>query len=243
MQDMMVSGMFGQEFGKVPSGRCRLAMTGGIAIYTENGYKTYDVEKGRCVNCNNFVLDVGDDIFFYIPAMRVQRGDIIIVNRKPKCVIAVEKNKIEVFSYETDTIEFIVPERHVFMGNAYMFRKIVSVFGNMTGAKKKNNAKNMMQNIMRFKFLSQMMQGNNGVTGVEQGEQGKAFTQGQIGNGNPMMQMLPWMMFMGNGNFDMENCFGFDMDMFGDEDDDDDDNDDNEDNVIGETTKEKVKEK
>lgn len=186
--DMAVPGMFGQMFGKVEAGRCRLSMTGGIAIKTENGYKTYDVEKGRLVNCNDFVLDVCDDMFFCVPAMKVRRGDIIIVNRKPKCVISVEKNRIEVFSYETDTIEFIVPERHVFMGNAYMFRKIVSVFGN--GMKTKGGFSKMM----KYMCLSQAMKGNGG-----------------------MSQFLPLMM-MGNGGFDMDDVFDFDMDGWDDED-------------------------
>ena len=33
--------MFNGMFGKIASGMCRLSMTGGIAVKTSNGYKTY----------------------------------------------------------------------------------------------------------------------------------------------------------------------------------------------------------
>lgn len=34
--------MFNGMFGKVANGMCRLSMSGGIAVKTSNGYKTYD---------------------------------------------------------------------------------------------------------------------------------------------------------------------------------------------------------
>lgn len=34
---------FNKMFRKVPAGWCRLSLTGGIAVKTSNGYKTYDV--------------------------------------------------------------------------------------------------------------------------------------------------------------------------------------------------------
>ena len=77
--------MFNNMFGKVRSGLCRISMDGKIAIKTTNGYKTYDVDTGSLVNCDDFAFDVGQDFFFIIPTNKVQKGDIIIAGGKPCC--------------------------------------------------------------------------------------------------------------------------------------------------------------
>lgn len=63
----------------------------------------------------NFVFDIGEEFFFVIPTNKVEKGDIILVNNKPKCVIEYDKTKITVINYEDSTVETILPERHVFM--------------------------------------------------------------------------------------------------------------------------------
>ena len=83
---------FNKMFRKVPAGWCRLSLTGGIAVKTSTGYKTYDVATGNLVNCSDFVLDVGDEMFFCIPTNTLFKGDIILVNNKPAAVIKVENN-------------------------------------------------------------------------------------------------------------------------------------------------------
>lgn len=156
----------------------KLSMTGQIAIKTSTGYKTYNVKTGRLTNCTNFVLGLDDSnfkTFFAIPTNKVVKGDIILVNGKPKCVVATEKDKITVINYEDSTVEMIVPERHVFMGNTYFYGKIVSMFGNTSG--KKNGA----EKLMKFMMISQMMGGKS--------EGG-------------MSTMLPYMMLGGNGGLD-----------------------------------------
>ena len=85
-------------FGKIESGKCRLSANGGIAVKTNNGYKTYDVATGTLTNCDNFVFNIGDDMFFMIPTTKAQVGDIIMVHGKTCCVTNVEKNKIEVIN-------------------------------------------------------------------------------------------------------------------------------------------------
>ena len=113
--------------GVVGDGMCKLSMTGQIAIKTSTGYKTYNVKTGRLTNCTNFVLGLDDSnfkTFFVIPTNKVVKGDIILVNGKPKCVVATEKDKITVINYEDSTVEMIVPERHVFMGNTYFYRNL-----------------------------------------------------------------------------------------------------------------------
>lgn len=175
-------------FGKIASGMCRLSMSGGVAVKTSNGYKSYNVKTGRLTNCNNFVFDIGEEFFFVIPTNKVNIGDIIIVGGKPKCVIAAEKNKITVINYEDSTVETILPERHVFMGNTYFYGKIVSMFGSDLIKGKKGTNK-----IMQYMMMSEMMKGNSNGN-----------------NSNNMSAMLPFMLMGGGGMSDMfDGMFDF----------------------------------
>ena len=104
------------------------------------------------LTCNNFVFNVGEEFFFVIPTNRVQKGDIIIASGKPKCVVDVHgKEYIEVMNYEDSTLQKLVPERHMFMGSAYFYGKIVSMFGNLGGKKTAHNK------LMKFWMMSEMM--------------------------------------------------------------------------------------
>ena len=182
-------------FGKVGSGMCRLSMNGGIAVKTSNGYKSYNVKTGKLTNCSNFVFDIGEEFFFVIPTNKVEKGDIILVNNKPKCVIEYDKTKITVINYEDSTVETILPERHVFMGNTYFYGKIVSMFGSdiLKGKKGTNN-------IFKYMMLSQMMKGENNSSGMLNG------------NSGGMSTMLPFMMMGGNMGEMFDGKFDFDTD-------------------------------
>lgn len=186
-----MNSMFNGMFGKVSPGMCRLSMSGGIAVKTSNGYKSYNVKTGRLTNCDSFVFNIGEEFFFVIPTNKVGVGDIIIVSGKPKCVIKAEKNLITAINYEDSTVETIIPERHVFMGNTYFYGKIVSMFGNDFMKGKKG-----MDKMMSYMVMSEMMKGNSGNN-----------------NNNNMASMMPMMMLMnGNGMSDMfSGMFDFDM--------------------------------
>lgn len=187
-------------FGKIAHGMCRLSMSGGIAVKTTNGYKSYNIKTGRLTNCNNFVFDIGEDFFFVIPTNKVEVGDIILVGGKPKCVVEAEKNKITAINYEDSTVETILPERHVFMGNTYFYGKIISMFGSDLLKGKKGTGK-----IMQYMMLSEMMKGNSAGAGT--------------GATNNMSSMLPFMLMSGGGMSDMfDGMFDFE-----DSDDDEDD--------------------
>lgn len=170
--------MFNGMFGKVANGMCRLSMNGGIAVKTSNGYKTYNMKSKRLVNCNNFVFNIGEEFFFVIPTNKVEPGDIILVNGKPKCVIEADKETITVINYEDSTIDKMLPERHVFMGNTYFYGKIVSMFGNDILEGKGDKG---MKKIMTYMMMSEMMKGGTGK--------------------GDMSSMLPFMMMSGNGGF------------------------------------------
>ena len=183
--------MFNGMFGKVANGMCRLSMNGGIAVKTSNGYKTYNIKTNKLTNCSSFVFDIGEEFFFVIPTNRVEPGDIIIANRKPKCVISADKNTITVINYEDSAVQNILPERHVFMGNTYFYGKIVSMFGNGFGKGKKGTEK-----MMRYMLMSEMMKGG-----------------APNGGGNQFGAMLPLMMMGGGGFGDMfDGMFDFDDD-------------------------------
>lgn len=192
----MFENVFNGMFGKVQHGMCRLSMSGGLAIKTSTGYKSYNVKTGRLTNCSNFAFDIGEDFFFCIPTNKVAVGDIILVAGKPKCVTKVDKSTITVINYEDSTVETIVPERHVFMGNTYFYGKIVSMFGsNFFGKEGKMNTKKMM----KFMMMSEMMKGQGASTGFG--------------------SMMP-MMLMGGGSDMFEGMFDGVFDIGDDEDED-----------------------
>ena len=185
----MMNNMLNGMFGKVAPGMCRLSMNGGVAVKTSNGYKTYNMKTGRLTNCDSFVFNIGEEFFFVIPTNKAENGDILLVNGKPKCVINAEKNQITVINYEDSTVETILPERHVFMGNTYFYGKIVSMFGSDFIKGKKGTNK-----IMQYMMLSEMMKGNSG------------------DSGNGMNAMLPLMMMGGNMGSIFDGMFDFEDD-------------------------------
>lgn len=162
---------------------------------------------------------MGDEMFFVIPTNKVQIGDIILVDGKPKCVIETNKKVISVIDYENSEIRQVLPERHIFMGNVYFYGKIVSMFGNMFG--KSGGAKNMIKMMM----MSQIMGGNNGVSN---GSSNGGFMQ-NIG------QMAAMSMFMGGDN-PFNDMFDFDFGesniSFNEDEDDDVDDDKNVDDEV-----------
>ena len=203
--------MFNGMFGKIQSGQCRLAMNGRIAVKTSTGYKTYDLKKNRLTNCNNFVFNGMDEFFFVIPTNKVQRGDIILVQGQPRCVVKVENNQITVVNYENNTVETVLPERHVFMGNTYFYGKIVSLFGG-TNFKGKNG----MNNFMKYMILSEVIKGNGGNN------------NNMFGNIMPFVLMSNNGMDMFAGLFDFEDSV-IDIPFSLTEDNDTDDTDDSDD--------------
>lgn len=191
---MEMTNMFNGMFGKVANGMCRLSMSGGIAIKTSNGYKSYNLKTGRLTNCSNFVFNIGEEFFFVIPTNKAEPGDIILVAGKPRCVTKAEKNQITVINYEDSTIETILPERHVFMGNTYFYGKIVSMFGTDICKGKKG-----MNKMMQYMMMSEMLKGNGA----------------GLGGANTM---LPFIMMSG-GNFGSMFDGMFDLDISGDDND------------------------
>lgn len=189
-----IQNTFNGLFGKIAPGMCRLTMNGNIAVKCANGYKSYNVKKGTLTNVTNFCFNVGDEMFFVIPTNKVEVGDIILVQGKPKCVTAADKKIITVIDYENSEVRQVVPERHVFMGSTYFYGKVISMFGNSFKQGKG------LGNVMKMMMFSQMMGGN---------------TSGSTGN---MGQMMAMSMFMGGGNNPFEGMFDFSLDVTAEDD-------------------------
>ena len=186
MFDFDFGNMFNGMFKPVARGYCKISMDGKIAVRTASGYKTFDIKKNKLVNCDNFAFDM-DGAFWVVPTFKVERGDIILVGGKPRCVIEVGSNSIKTFSYENSTIDEVVPEHHVFMGKTYCYGKIFSPFMNM--GKDDGSA---MSSLMNMMMISQMFGGNNGTnTNINP----MMFMMMNNGNENPFMNMF-------NGAFD-----------------------------------------
>ena len=184
----MMNNFLNGMFGKVGNGMCRLSMSGGIAVKTSNGYKSYNVKTGRLTNCDNFAFDIDRISSLLFQQTKLVQVILYLQMEKPKCVIKVEKNMITAINYEDSTVENIIPERHVFMGNTYFYGKIVSLLGsNIT------KGKNGMNNIFKYMMLSQMMNGN-----------------GSTGTANNINSMLPFMMMGGNMGDMFDGMFDFD---------------------------------
>lgn len=149
--------MFNGMFKPVARGYCKMGMNGKVAIKTSSGYKTFDINKNKLMNCDSFAFDM-DGMFWVVPTFKVERGDIILVNGKPRCVIEVTANTIKTFSYEDSTIDEVVPEHHVFMGKTYCYGKIFSPFMNMS------KSDGVMSDMMNMMMMNQMFNGNNNNT-------------------------------------------------------------------------------
>ena len=184
-----IQNTFNGLFGKIAPGMCRLTMNGNIAVKCENGYKSYNVKKGTLTNVTNFCFNVGDEMFFVIPTNKVEVGDIILVQGKPKCVTEVNKKIITVIDYENSEVRQVVPERHVFMGSTYFYGKVISMFGNSFKQGKG------LGNVMKMMMMSQML--------------GSGSQQGGMFGG--MGQVMAMSMFMG-GNNPFEGMFDFNLD-------------------------------
>ena len=147
--------MFNGMFKPVAKGYCKMGMNGQVAVKTSTGYKTFNIKTKKLTNCSNFAFDM-DGAFWVVPTFKVEIGDIVLVNGKPRCVIEVGANSIKTFSYEDSTIDEVIPEHHVFMGKTYCYGKIFSPFMNIS----KNDG--AMDSMMKMMMMSQMFGGNTG---------------------------------------------------------------------------------
>ena len=206
-----MNNLLGSElFGCVGGDLCRLAANGNIAVKTSNGYKVYEPKTGRLTNCANFVFNIGNEFCFVVPCKKVEAGDIIIVDGKPRCVVSgLKDGTVRVVNYETNTMEDLLPERHMILGGATYFKKLVSPFKKGTGFN--------IKSIMKMQALSALL-GNKSAADANSAFFGTG--SGNQPGGNNQLMLL--MMMNGGGDmfdgmFDMFDGNG--LDLFGDDED------------------------
>ena len=190
-ENMDMAGMFNGMFGHLGAGMCRLGINGDMAVKTSNGYKTYNVKTGRLTNVTQFCFDLGQEFFFVMPTTKARKGDILLVDGHPKCVIENnDNNDIKVMDYENSAIQEIVPEGHVFMGQTYFYRIIVSMFGSGSFLKGGKGVGKIMKLMMMKEIFSGML--------------GKGATTGS--SSDAFANMIPMLMIgnMLSGNKDNE---------------------------------------
>lgn len=178
------------KIGKIESELIRMSINGEIAVKVNNDYKYYDSKKKSLINTDQFIFDIGDEFFFMIPTNKINVGDIILVNNTPAYVLGIENDNIEILSYENGSINKILPEKHVILGETYMYSKVVSMLDN----------KNMdSKQIMNYMLLNSLF-GNN-----KSNEKFANVTSSKI---NPLMLM----MLMGNKDNFLSSIFNFNND-------------------------------
>lgn len=148
-------------FSKVQTGLCRLSTNGEIAVKTNNGYKLYDIDTGSLISCTDFVFNTDEEFFFAVPVDKVTIGDVILISGQPCCVIAraTDINAVNVINYEDSTIKTIIPELRSFMGNSYLYSKVVSVFGDDLPYNEKS-LKNLTSYMMMLNILKDIKPSN-----------------------------------------------------------------------------------
>ena len=157
----MNSSKINGPFSKVQTGLCRLSTNGEIAVKTSSGYKLYDIDTDSLISCTDFVLSADEDFFFVVPTNKVTIGDVILISGKPCCIIAraTDINAVNVINYEDSTIETIIPDLHTFMGNSYLYSKVVSIFGDDLPNNKKG-LKNLTSYMIMLNMLKEFKSSN-----------------------------------------------------------------------------------
>ena len=191
----MIDAVFNDIFKPVDPECCRIGINGQIAVKSGEGkYKTYNVKTGRLTNVTQFCFDGTQGMFFVVPTTKASVGDILMIDGKPKCVIENKEGKtIRVIDYESSSIQEIVPERHIFMGQAYFYSKIVSMLGSGNFLKSGKGVNKMM----KLMFMQQAF-GGKGLNGM--------FGNSGNGMGN-MFQMMALSSMFGGGNGGFEGMF------------------------------------
>ena len=91
-----------------------------------------------------------------MPTNKVEVGDVILVKDSLRCVVEVKENTIMTMNYKTATIEELVPECHILLGNTYFYGKVVNLFSCFG-----NSSNGGSNQLTQFMMMSQLL-GNTG---------------------------------------------------------------------------------
>lgn len=222
--------MFEGCCGSVDQDKFRVAMDGtiAVAIETKSGkksYRAFDIHKGKMTNVGDFAFSAGKDMFFMFPTRELKKGDIVVIDGEPMCVLKVDGEQISVLTYDKNVVETRMVDNIMFLGKP-MYGKVVSIFSMLFKQAGGSDA-GMMKAMFAMSMLSSGQNGANplasmfGVGGAPAPQQdGAQGAQGaQVAQQNPFMQLMPLMMMgqMFGGNHEGGLLGGIFGDLFGEE--------------------------
>lgn len=200
--NMKTNDLFNFEFGPVSSEKFRLSPYG-IAVYSLNGWVSYNTKTGEIFNVDILNFDISKLIYKMPVALdAVKSGDILIHSGSPVFVRSINSDgTVSVINYENSTVSNILPVKSPFGFN--FFTKVCPLvdFNNMNA-----DASNPFGNLLPFLMLSDdkedfdpamlfLMGAGNG-NGFLQNPMVLYFLMNQKGNKSDLLPLL----FLTNGN-------------------------------------------
>lgn len=198
--------MFGNMMGSISQDQYRLSFDGQIAVrvMTKDGavYKTYDVNKNKLVTVGDFAIQGLQDTFFLVPTRKLKKGDIVLINGAPVCVISQEGNTIKAVSYTAAEVKTLLVDHILWFGKPF-YGKVTSMFKMMLG----NGLSGDGDGLMKMMVMSQLFGNGDGLKNIFNFQ-----NDGQGGIGNLLMMS----MLFGKGESPLDGLFSM-----GEDDDDD----------------------
>lgn len=146
---METNKMFGKfDFGKVSGDKVRMSPYG-LAVKNADGiWVAYDAAAGAIMNVDVFNFD-GSNFLYKVPAAinQVAIGDIVIHNRAPKFVKAINDDTLTVVDIVSGEITTILPTKSPFGFN--FITKVMNLLGNITA-----NADSPFGNMLPLMLMS-----------------------------------------------------------------------------------------
>lgn len=198
---IMFASIFSNICGKTPADKFRLGVNGQLAVKTLKGYKTFNLKTNRLVNCQQFAMDLGQELFMMFPCQVLRKGDVVFMNDSPVCVLDQEGDLIKVLNYETSKVETMMAERHLIMGRPF-YGKVVSLAGDLFGSSKGSNQ------FFKLMMMSQIMSGKLLFGNQEDRATTANNMFGGFGGSGGMMQMILMSSMMNGGDMPFGDMFG-----------------------------------
>mgnify|MGYP001034504110 CR=1 FL=1 len=118
---------FNQNFGKINSTQFKLSING-LAVRGKDGkYLTFNPETRELIEVTNGFFDNMSDLLFMMPAVEVEKGDIILHQNKPYYITSVTEHSVKGVDFEEAVESVLIPKTNVF-GVKY-FTKVFNCLG------------------------------------------------------------------------------------------------------------------
>ncbi len=113
--------------GKIDNGQFRMSINGLAVRGAEGKYFTFNPTTKELVEVSNGFFDQMNDLLFTMPALELEKGDIIIHQNKPYYITVSDNNVIKGASFIDATEDVLLPKTNLF-GQSY-FIKVFNCLG------------------------------------------------------------------------------------------------------------------